>query len=402
MGYLLLVLVALSEGASPPPAPDVRATIETLVEEQGFGISNFTVVTPDHCNLTVFHITSPKGKGTKGPVFVLHGVLDSADTWVVNSAEQSLAFILANEGYDVFLGNSRGNKYATGVTTHRPHSAKYWEWSFDDMAKYDMPAQVDAVLKRTQQASLRMVCHSQGCTQSIMALTENYGNLSHKISHLVGLAPVTALEHQNSVLLQALSLLPATSIIKLLGDDDFLPDSKLLNHLLPKICGNDPHLCDNVMYLLVGNNITNLNQTRLPVYLSHFPSGTSMVNMDHWVQYVRAKRTIHELFNMYDFDFLSFVPIVKDLGWSNLAHYGQLTPPKYNLTKFPSAQVKLSVFHGSLDTLADPKDVQWFMSKLPANVSFQQYLPGYSHLDFVWSMFAYKTVYPNVLHALQL
>jgi hypothetical protein len=36
--------------------------------------------------------------------------------------------------------------------------------------------------------------------------------------------------------------------------------------------------------------------------------GTSMVNMDHWVQYVRAKRTIHELFNMYDFDFLSFVP----------------------------------------------------------------------------------------------
>lgn len=47
---------------------------------------------------------------TKGPVFVLHGVLDSADTWVLNSAEQSLAFILAEDGYEVFLGNSRGSK----------------------------------------------------------------------------------------------------------------------------------------------------------------------------------------------------------------------------------------------------------------------------------------------------
>ena len=60
--------------------------------------------------LTVFHITSPRVPITKGPVFVLHGVLDSADTWVLNSAEQSLAFILAEDGYEVFLGNSRGSK----------------------------------------------------------------------------------------------------------------------------------------------------------------------------------------------------------------------------------------------------------------------------------------------------
>jgi pimeloyl-ACP methyl ester carboxylesterase len=330
---------ALSLGQGLEHDPDVRATIETLVEENGFGISNFTAVTKDHCDLTVFHITSPRVPSTKGPVFVLHGVLDSADTWVLNSAEQSLAFILAEDGYEVFLGNSRGSKYATGITTHRPHSAKYWEWSWDDMAKFDMSAQVDAILKRTNHKSLKMVCHSQGCTQSLVALAEGYGKLTTQISHLAALAPVTGLEHQTSLLLQGMSLLPATSIIKLLGDDDFLPDSKLLNHLLPGICGrwrsplvcrcaglssfmvcegSSPHLCDNVLYLIVGNNVTNLNQTRLPVYLSHFPSGTSIVNMDHWVQYVRAKRTLHELLNMYDWDFLSFVPLVKDLGWSNL------------------------------------------------------------------------------------
>lgn len=30
------------------------------------------------------------------------------------------------------------------------------------MAKFDMSAQVDAILKRTNHKSLKMVCHSQG------------------------------------------------------------------------------------------------------------------------------------------------------------------------------------------------------------------------------------------------
>ena len=40
-----------------------------------------------------------------------HGILSSADTWVINKNEVAPAFQIARAGYDVWLGNSRGSKY---------------------------------------------------------------------------------------------------------------------------------------------------------------------------------------------------------------------------------------------------------------------------------------------------
>ena len=34
--------------------------------------------------------------------------------WIVNEPEKAPAFVLARNGYDVWLGNNRGNKYAKG------------------------------------------------------------------------------------------------------------------------------------------------------------------------------------------------------------------------------------------------------------------------------------------------
>ena len=43
---------------------------------------------------------------------MMHGFLDVADSWMIHYADEAPAFILSNQGYDVWLGNNRGTMYS--------------------------------------------------------------------------------------------------------------------------------------------------------------------------------------------------------------------------------------------------------------------------------------------------
>jgi lysosomal acid lipase/cholesteryl ester hydrolase len=69
----------------------------------------------------------------KPPVFFQHGLFDSSDAFIINTADKAPAFIAASMGYDVWLGNTRGNKYSRKHTSLNPdfNREKFWDFDFE-------------------------------------------------------------------------------------------------------------------------------------------------------------------------------------------------------------------------------------------------------------------------------
>ena len=122
------------------------------------------------------------------PVLLIHGLLQSAGAYCVND-DHSLAFYLAKSGYDVWLGNNRCG-FHPEHTMLKYTDPRMWAWNIRQMGVMDLPALVSRVLSETGFEKLGLICHSQGTTQTFVALAkEQRPELGEKISVFCALAP---------------------------------------------------------------------------------------------------------------------------------------------------------------------------------------------------------------------
>lgn len=121
--------------------PDFDKTFEQIVRENGYIFESHPVTTQDGYILNVYRINSKDTKPGAKAVFLQHGIVDSADCWIMHRPDIAPAFQLVNKGYDVWLGNQRGTKYSPGHQTLNPeYDRTYWEFSWTEMGDFDAPA----------------------------------------------------------------------------------------------------------------------------------------------------------------------------------------------------------------------------------------------------------------------
>ncbi|KAK7871600.1 hypothetical protein R5R35_001792 [Gryllus longicercus] len=388
---LLLLLVAAAAanqlGRTTQLQEDAVLTCPELITKYGYPVETHEVITDDGYILTLFRIPYGRDSATKTanpkPAYVQHGLLSSSDDWIIAGPDKAFGYILADAGYDVWLGNARGNKWSRRHVSLDPEKAAFWDFSWHEMGIYDLPAVIDYILATTGTKQLHYVGHSMGTTMFYVMGSER-PEYNAKIRGAFTMAPVAFQANSKTPFIKTLSVAgkQLKVLSKLMGINEFLPNTELNAVMGEKLCRDTAPtqaVCSNVIFLVAGFDSEQLNTTMLPVLMAHFPSGASTKNFLHYAQSIKSGK-----FRQYDYGSIK-----------NLKKYGSLKPPAYNLNKITAP---VALHYADNDWLAVPKDVAKLHAKLPNLIGkFRVPFSKFNHMDFIIAIDANELLYDLVI-----
>ncbi|XP_050527781.1 lipase 3-like [Daktulosphaira vitifoliae] len=351
--------------------PDASLSVPKIIKRHGYASEAHIINTEDGYLLEVHRIPN-NNNIRKYPIYLQHGVLASSADWVISGPKNSLAYQLSDQGFDVWLGNSRGNTYSRSHVSIDPENEKFWNYSFHEIGYYDLPATIDYILNYTNQSQLIYIGHSMGtCVFFVMCST--LPEYNDKIRMQVSLAPIAYVKNMKSMLF---SLVPyADQINKVaswISNGAFLPQntvSKLVNkYLCGENAATEAMLCKKyLVYKLFGDDPVQFNASLLPVILAHNPAGSSAKTLMHFAQEI-----ISGNFQQYDYGIEN-----------NIIIYNCTHPPIYNLSNVIAPTY---FYYSKNDYLSDPKDVMELYTRLPHRLGIHLInYEKFNHIDFMYS-----------------
>ncbi|KAJ8675732.1 hypothetical protein QAD02_011518 [Eretmocerus hayati] len=362
--------------------PEVQMTTPEMIRKEGYPSEAHVVLTDDGYLLTMHRIPGPLGSPV---VFLQHGLLASSSDWVIAGKNKSLAYILSDHGYDVWMGNARGNTYSRSHVNYSTTDLKFWNFSWHEMAIYDLPTQISFITE-LKKSNLTYIGHSMGTTM-FYAMAIERPDIASKIKAMFALAPVAFVDHIKSpVRLLTPFLNELEFIARYIGEGEFLPQNGLLKFLARYGCDvyvTEEKICANALFAICGFDASQFDYKLLPRILSHTPAGASTKTIIHYGQEVKSGK-----FQYYDYG-----------RKGNILMYNSSTPPEYDLSK---VQVPVGLFWAENDWLAGSKDVTKLYDALPNKIfMYKVNYPKFNHLDFLMAVDVTKLVYKKLLEAMQ-
>ncbi|KAI3392763.1 hypothetical protein diail_5199 [Diaporthe ilicicola] len=359
-----------------------------LCELFGYTAEEHVVQTDDGYLLGVHRLAWKRGeedtKVNSGPnsvqkrvVYLHHGLLMNSEVWVcLTEAQKVLPFVLVERGFDVWLGNNRGNKYSKKSVRSAPTSLEFWNFSIDEFAFHDIPNSIEYILGSTGQSSLSYIGFSQGTAQAFAALSI-HPKLNQQVNVFIALAPAMSPPGLANGIADALIKASPQVLFLMFGRRSILSSAPLWEALVyPPLYIKILDMGMKFLFNWTGNNIAPAQKLAAYPHLYSFTSTKSVV---HWFQIIRTKS-----FQMFDDD----APLT--IGTNN--------PRFTKVAKYPTRNIKTPIVlvYGGSDSLVDIKAM---LRELPPTTVATE-IPHYEHLDFLWARDVAAQVFPHVFDAL--
>ncbi|TKA73390.1 hypothetical protein B0A49_06803 [Cryomyces minteri] len=323
-------------------------------------------------------VNGGQGSVQKKVVYLHHGLMMNSEVWVcLTERERCLPFMLVDRGYDVWLGNNRGNKYSKKSVNHSPTEIPFWNFSMDQFAFHDIPDSIEYVLSTTQQPSLSYIGFSQGTAQAFATLSI-HPTLNDKVDVFIALAPAMSPPGLNRGIVDSFVKASPEVLFLAFGRRAILGSATMWEALLyPPIF---VRLIDYSLSFLFGWHSRNMTPHQKLAAYPHLYSFTSTKSVVHWFQIIRNGN-----FQMYDDEVQAPLSII------NGGKY-------YKVAKFPTRNIKTPIVlvYGGSDSLVD---ITIMLKELPKHTVAKE-IPHYEHLDFLWASDVDTQVFPHVFDAL--
>uniref|UniRef100_A0A6G1S7R7 Gastric triacylglycerol lipase n=1 Tax=Aceria tosichella TaxID=561515 RepID=A0A6G1S7R7_9ACAR len=389
----------------------ISMSTEELITRSGFDYKDYYAVADDGYITQILHLINPKADKKQlkyPPVLILHGSHLDTSIYVMASSIQhhperwprkpidgpmtsynrSLAFTLANNGYDVWLLGGRGSNLANSAWTkeaklHRsqqPHFKpskwmkayswlpKYWNSGLDDIIKYELYNQIDLVRNLTGAKEIHYFSFSL-TTMTTMALLAKKPSYAKMCRTYTQMAPVIAASHFSHLArIYWEKIVPYVTNRGIGHSPSYFFDQVILKKVVFKLAKSDFLRYTAVQELnrmLFGPSpIYHTNLERNVIH--HLIQPVSFKSAQHYGQVSKTQKFRH-----YDYG---------PLG--NLFHYNKTSPPEYKIDRL-EVQNYL-IISAALDALADSLTVQRIkeQTSTPTPVT-HMIAPGFNHIDLV-------------------
>lgn len=391
----LLVILALARSSIRASSPfhveerDAKLRVPQLIQKYGYKMEEHQVETEDGYLLGLYRIPGKRNStiSKNHPVLMMHSWFSSCSDWVLIGPGNALGYLLADRGYDVWLGNARGNRYSRRHRKLRVRSKKFWDFSIHEIGYYDVPALIDYVLGKTGKQKLHYVGFSQGTIVSLVALSSR-PEYNAKVIQAQLLSPAAYAYRSLSILMRLLAHM-AESLAggyTAFGSHELLPNWRYQYEFYRALCPAPQQLiCRMLIYEVAGANPDQLDTKMLRIFLGHFPAGSGIKQFLHYAQYIRGSG----IFRQFDY------------GGDRLNRnaYGSATVPRYNLTRVSTS---VWTYYGLNDNVVNYRNVRRLERELP-NLAGSYQVPDerFTHADFILSNNVKRVLYRKVIRNLE-
>uniref|UniRef100_A0AAG5DWT2 Lipase n=1 Tax=Anopheles atroparvus TaxID=41427 RepID=A0AAG5DWT2_ANOAO len=342
------------------------------IAKHGYPVELHKVTTSDGYILSLARIPGQPGTPV---VLVLHGLLSSSVDWTVQGPEKSISFIAADAGYDVWLGNVRGNTFSKEHESLSNRDREFWRFSFHEIGMRDLPTMVDYILESTSSETLHFVGHSQGAA-AFLVLASMRPEYNAKFNSVHLMAPAAYIHHATSPALELASRIDELEMFAKLTRSFEIGGRGAGSSMDLVYAGHKTGLVPtdlvltNIWYFVGAHD--SINRSLVGDILANTPAGCSVYQLLHFGQNFLAKS-----FQMYDYG-----------PQGNAQLYRAKVPPEYPLH---AVTAPIMLYYSEGDIFVPAQDVEELADRLPNVV--HRYKIGsrkWNHIDFLFHFGAHR------------